>query len=72
MSVSFARAPGLKRAIERLEEITPRVAHPRTRRGWEALNLCQAGLLVARWALAREESRAPITAPISRHDDANF
>jgi L-aspartate oxidase len=49
--------PGLKRVIERLNHIAPRVAHPQTRRAFEAQNLHALGLLVARSALAREESR---------------
>jgi L-aspartate oxidase len=50
-------AGGLHRAIHHLERLAPRVAHPRTRRSYEARNLHTAGLLVARSALAREESR---------------
>ena len=66
-------ATGLKRAIQRLGEISPRLARPRTRRGWEALNICQAGLLVARCALAREESRgAHYRTDFPNHDDARF
>jgi len=66
-------ADGLKQAIQRLEEISPGLAHPRDRRGWEALNLCQAGLLVARCALAREESRgAHYRTDFPDHDDARF
>jgi L-aspartate oxidase len=64
---------GLTRAIEGLQEIRPRVAHPQARRAWEAQNLCEAGLLVARSALAREESRGAhyrIDFPV--HDDAKF
>jgi L-aspartate oxidase len=44
-------------AIKLLEGLTLRVANPRTRRAWEAANLHLAALLVARSALAREESR---------------
>ncbi len=66
-------AAGLKRAIECLENMSPRLSHPRTRQGWEALNLCQAGLLVARCALAREESRgAHYRTDFPEHDDARF
>jgi L-aspartate oxidase len=66
-------ASGLEGAVRRLEKISPRLAHPRTRRGWEALNLCQAGLLVARCALAREESRgAHYRTDFPEHDDARF
>lgn len=48
---------GLHRAIHHLEKLGPRLEHPRTRRACEARNLCTNGLLVARSALAREESR---------------
>ena len=48
---------GMQEAIKVLEGLSPRVAHPRTRRAYEAVNLHLAGLLVARSALAREESR---------------
>jgi L-aspartate oxidase len=48
---------GMQEAIRVLEGLAPRVAHPRTRRSYEAANLHVAGLLVARSALAREESR---------------
>src|SRR5262249_61018414 len=48
---------GLKQAIVRLEEMAPQVARPHSRREFEARNLQIAGLLVARSALAREESR---------------
>jgi L-aspartate oxidase len=66
-------AEGLKRAIGRLEEISPRLARPVNRRGWEALNLCDAGLLVSRCALAREESRgAHYRTDFPEHDDARF
>lgn len=66
-------ANGLQDAIQRLETISPRVARPQTRRGWEALNLCQAGLLVARSALARQESRgAHYRTDFPEHDDARF
>jgi L-aspartate oxidase len=64
---------GLKRAIEELEALAPRVAHPRTRRAWEAQNLRQTGLLVARSALAREESRgAHYRTDFPARDDAKF
>jgi L-aspartate oxidase len=48
---------GMQEAIKALEGLAPRVAHPRTRRTHETANLHLAGLLVARSALAREESR---------------
>ncbi len=64
---------GLKKAILHLEELRPRVAHPQTRRGHEAQNLVAAGLLVARSALAREESRgAHYRTDFPDHNDAKF
>jgi len=48
---------GLKHAIERLEEIGSQLTPPHSRREFEARNLQIAGTLVARSALAREESR---------------
>jgi L-aspartate oxidase len=63
----------LKRAIEQLQKIAPRVAHPQTRRAWEARNLQTVGLLVARSALAREESRgAHYRTDFPTHNDAKF
>ncbi|HEY1800353.1 MAG TPA: L-aspartate oxidase [Terriglobales bacterium] len=60
---------GLKQAIHKLEEI--RLTTPRSRRAWEARNLHTAGLLVARSALAREESRgAHYRADFPSHNDA--
>jgi L-aspartate oxidase len=72
--VGIARnAQGLYSAIERLQEMIPRLGHPHTRRAWEALNLCQAGLLVARCALAREESRgAHYRTDFPAPDDSRF
>jgi L-aspartate oxidase len=64
---------GLQEAIKALEGLAPRVAHPRTRRGWEAANLHATATLVARSALAREESRGAhyrIDSPA--HDDRKF
>ena len=48
---------GMQKAIKALEETTPKLSHPKTRRGHEAANIHLAALLVARSALAREESR---------------
>ena len=48
---------GMQKAVKALEEIAPKLAHPKTRRGHEAANLHLAALAVARSALAREESR---------------
>ena len=44
---------GMKRAIEKLTQLAPRVSHPHTRRAWEAQNLQSVGLLVARSTLTR-------------------
>jgi L-aspartate oxidase len=65
--------PGMQDAVKALEALAPRVAHPRTRRTWEAANLHLAGSLVLRAALAREESRGAhyrIDYPL--HDDKKF
>lgn len=48
---------GLKQVIQRLEQIRESISRPHTRREFEGRNLQLAGLLVARSALAREESR---------------
>jgi L-aspartate oxidase len=50
-------AGGLRRAIDRLEQMRPCLQGEGTRRCWEARNIHQAALLIARSALAREESR---------------
>jgi L-aspartate oxidase len=64
---------GMQEAIKLLEGLAPRVAHPRTRRAYEAANLHLAGLLVARSALAREESRgAHYRIDYPGHDDKKF
>lgn len=64
---------GMKRAIERLTQLAPRVTHPHTRRAWEAQNLQSVGLLVARSALARQESRgAHYRTDYPTHNDAKF
>jgi L-aspartate oxidase len=61
---------GMQEAIKVLEGLAPRVTHPRTRRGYEAANLHSAALLVARSALAREESRgAHYRIDYPGHDD---
>ena len=63
----------LKRAIEHLEKLAPRVARPKTRRSYEASNIHTAGLLIARPALAREESRgAHYRTDFPAHDDKKF
>ncbi|HXC44361.1 MAG TPA: L-aspartate oxidase [Candidatus Dormibacteraeota bacterium] len=64
---------GMQEAIKKLEELAPKVAHPRTRRAYEAANLHVAGLLVVRSALAREESRgAHYRTDYPAHDDKKF
>jgi L-aspartate oxidase len=64
---------GMQEAIKVLEGLAPRVAHPRTRRAYEAANLHLAGLLVARSALAREESRgAHYRIDNPGHEDKKF
>jgi L-aspartate oxidase len=64
---------GLKQAIARLEDIGTRVSRPHRRREFEARNLQIAGMLVARSALAREESRgAHYRIDFPDHDDVKF
>jgi L-aspartate oxidase len=64
---------GMQKAVKTLEEMAPRVAHPKTRRAYEASNLHLVGLLVARSALAREESRgAHYRMDYPDHDDKKF
>ena len=64
---------GMQKAVKSLEEIAPRFAHPKTRRSYEAANLHLAASLVARSALAREESRgAHYRIDYPDHDDKKF
>src|SRR5271169_646455 len=64
---------GMQKAIKSLEEMAPKLAHPKTRRAHEASNLHLTGLLVARSALAREESRgAHYRMDCPDHDDKKF
>jgi L-aspartate oxidase len=64
---------GLKQATNKLEEIGEKVSRPHSRREFEARNLQIAGLLVARSALAREESRgAHYRTDFPDHNDAKF
>ena len=64
---------GMQKAVKALEEMAPKLAQPKTRRGHEAANLHLAGLLVARSALAREESRgAHYRMDYSDHDNKKF
>jgi len=67
-----ARA-GMQKAVKMLEEISPKLAQPNGRRAHEAANIHQAALLVARSALAREESRgAHYRIDYPDHDDKKF
>ena len=64
---------GMQEAIKVLEGLSPRLSHPKTRRSHEAANLHLTGLLVARSALAREESRgAHYRMDNPGHDDKKF
>ena len=64
---------GMQKAVKVLEEMAPKLAHPKTRRAYEASNLHLAGLMVARSALAREESRgAHYRMEYPDHDDKKF
>jgi L-aspartate oxidase len=63
----------MQKAIQRLEELGPKFAHPQTQRVYEAANVRLAALLVARSALAREESRgAHYRTDCPDHDDKKF
>jgi len=65
--------PGMQKAVTALEQMASKLAHPRTRRGHEAANLNLTALLVARSALAREESRgAHYRIDYPDHDDRKF
>jgi len=65
--------PGMQKAVKTLEEMAPKLSHPKTRRAHEAANLHLAALLVARSALAREESRgAQYRIDYPDHDDRKF
>lgn len=64
---------GLRLAIETLRTLQPKAAHPATRRAFEARNMLASGLLVARSALAREESRGGhYRTDYPSHDDVKF
>jgi L-aspartate oxidase len=64
---------GLEKALNALEEIAPRLAHPWTRRAYEAAHLHLTALSVARGALAREESRgAHYRSDCPHHEDRKF
>ena len=65
--------PGMQNALKTLEEMAPKLAHPKTRRGHEAANLHLTAQLVARSALAREESRgAHYRIDYPDHEDRRF
>ena len=72
--VGIARdAEGLKKEISILETMSPKVVRPLTRRAHEARNLQTIGLLVAKSALAREESRgAHYRTDFPKRDDTKF
>lgn len=64
---------GMQKAIKTLEEMAAKVAHPKTRRGYEAAYLHATALLVAKSAFAREESRgAHYRMEYPDHDDRKF
>lgn len=64
---------GLKQAIQRLEELGSQLKPPHSRREFEARNLQIVGTLVARSALAREESRgAQYRTDYPDHNDVKF
>jgi L-aspartate oxidase len=63
----------LKQAIRKLQEFQAALPAAHSRQQWEAHNIVQTGLLIARSALAREESRGAhyrLDYPI--HNDAKF
>lgn len=63
----------LRSAVQELQYLMQRTAHPHNRQAYEASNLNLAGLLVARSALAREESRgAHYRLDFPDHNDAKF
>ena len=64
---------GMQKAVKALEDIGPKLAQPKTRRKHEAANLHLTSLLLAKSALAREESRgAHYRMDCPDHDDKKF
>jgi len=63
----------MQKAVKTLEEMAPKFANPHTRRAHEAANIHTAAWLIARSALAREESRgAHYRIDYPDHDDKKF
>ena len=70
---SFVCGWGCSKPSKNSDEMMPKVERPMTRRAHEAANLHLAALLVARSALAREESRgAHYRIDYPDHDDKKF
>jgi L-aspartate oxidase len=64
---------GMQKAVKALEDMGPKLAQPKTRRKHEAANLHVTSLLLAKSALAREESRgAHYRMDCPDHDDKKF
>lgn len=64
---------GMQKAVKTLEEMGSRIGNPKSRRAQEAANSHLAALLLARSALAREESRgAHYRSDNPDHDDRKF
>src|SRR5207302_1541084 len=69
----YGARSGMQKAVKTLEEMAPKLRHPKTRRAYEAANLHLTASLVARSALAREESRgAHYRMEYPDHDDKKF
>jgi L-aspartate oxidase len=65
--------PNMQKAVTALQEMAQKLTHPKTRRAYEAANIHAAALLVARSALAREESRgAHYRIDYPDHEDKRF
>jgi L-aspartate oxidase len=72
--VGIVRCGGtLRGAIQRLEQLQAELPQDGCRRAWEARNINQTGLLIAKSALARLESRgAHYRTDYPTHDDKKF